>query len=243
MRLYPAIDILDNRAVRLLHGRRDKVTEYGDPVELAKKWQAAGAEILHTVDLNGAFDTSDVNGSTISKIIKSLDIPVQLGGGIKSFERVKFCIEQLGASYVVLGTAAVLNPDIMQRACEKYGEKIVCGIDVKDGLVAVKGWVEVSNITAKTLADRVKKMGVKTVVFTDISRDGALTGVNVEATAHLQNASGMNIIASGGVRGLDDLKALKAKGAFGAIIGKALYTGDIDLREALTSVTAGKRDA
>jgi len=233
MRLYPAIDILDNRAVRLFKGRRDEVTDYGNPLELAQKWESMGAEILHVVDLNGAFDTSDKNNSITSKLIKNVNIPVQFGGGIKSLDRVKFCIEELGARYVVLGTAAVLNPEIMQTACAKYGDKIVCGIDVLDGYVAIKGWVEKSKMTALELALQVKEMGVKNIVFTDISRDGALTGVNVLATTDLQQKSGMNIIASGGVKNIDDVRATKSAGLYGCILGKALYTGDLDFAEAL----------
>ena len=144
MILFPAVDVLDNRAVRLLYGKRDQVTDYGAPVERALKWQEAGAEYLHLVDLNGAFDNSSVNKKTLVEVIKNINIPVQIGGGIKDFDKVKFYLEEVGADRVIIGSACVLNPSLIDVACAKYGNKIASGIDAKDGLVAIKGWVEKS---------------------------------------------------------------------------------------------------
>jgi phosphoribosylformimino-5-aminoimidazole carboxamide ribotide isomerase len=233
MRLYPAVDILDNKAVRLLFGNRSNLTVYGEPCELAARWEAQGAEILHIVDLNGAFDDSDVNKKVIKNIVKAAKIPVQVGGGVKSLDRVKYCVEELGAKFVVIGTAAALNPALIDKAFGLYGDKIVCGIDVKDGKVSIKGWVEQVDLTAKELAQRVKSQGVKRIVFTDISRDGALTGVNIPATVALQSDTGTEVIASGGVRSEEDIINLKCAGVFGAILGRALYTGDLSLQNAL----------
>lgn len=233
MILFPAVDVLDNRAVRLLYGKRDEVTDYGTPVERALKWQEAGAVYLHIVDLNGAFDDSLVNKKTLVELIKNVNIPVQIGGGIKTLDKIKFYLDEVGASRVIVGTACVTNPDMTDKACAVYGNKIAAGIDAKDGFVAIKGWVEKSDLTPKQVALDMKKRGVDTVIYTDISRDGALCGANIEATAKLSRESGMKIIASGGMASLDDIRAVKANGIYGAILGRAIYTGAIDLKEAL----------
>ncbi|MBD5099996.1 MAG: 1-(5-phosphoribosyl)-5-[(5-phosphoribosylamino)methylideneamino]imidazole-4-carboxamide isomerase [Clostridiales bacterium] len=233
MILFPAVDVLDNRAVRLLYGKRDQVTDYGTPLERALSWQNLGAEYLHIVDLNGAFDDSLVNKKTLVELIKNVNIPVQIGGGIKTFDKIKFYLEEVGASRVIVGTACVTNPTLMDEACAKYGNKIASGIDAKDGLVAIKGWVEKSTLTPLDVALDMKSRGVDTVIYTDINRDGALCGVNVDATEKLSKASGMNIIASGGMATLDDVKAVKERGIYGAILGKSIYSGSIDFRQAL----------
>lgn len=233
MILFPAVDVLDNRAVRLLYGKRDEVTDYGTPLDMALRWQESGAQYLHIVDLNGAFDDSLVNKKTLVELIKNVKIPVQIGGGIKTFDKIKFYLEEVGASRVIVGTACVTNPDMMDIACAKYGNKIASGIDAKDGFVAIKGWVEKSTLTPLGVALDMKKRGVDTVIYTDISRDGALCGANIESTAKLSQDSGMNIIASGGMASLDDIKAVKKNNIYGAILGRAIYTGAIDLKEAL----------
>lgn len=233
MILFPAVDVLDNRAVRLLYGKRDEVTDYGTPLDMALRWQESGAQYLHIVDLNGAFDDSLVNKKTLVELIKNVKIPVQIGGGIKTFDKIKFYLEEVGASRVIVGTACVTNPDMMDIACAKYGNKIASGIDAKDGFVAIKGWVEKSSLTPLEVALDMKKRGVDTVIYTDISRDGALCGANIESTAKLSQDSGMNIIASGGMASLDDIKAVKKNNIYGAILGRAIYTGAIDLKEAL----------
>lgn len=240
MILFPAVDILDNRAVRLLYGERDKVTDYGDPAELAAKWLSEGAEYLHVVDLNGAFDDSAVNRKTLVRLIKEVKIPVQLGGGIKTLDKIKFYLEEVGVTRVIVGTACVTAPDMVDKACALYGNRIVAGIDCKDGFVAIKGWVEKSSLTAEKVALDMKERGSDTVVYTDISRDGALTGVNVEATSALAEKTGMNIIASGGMSSLDDVKKLmQKKNIYGAILGRAIYNGNINLAEALAVAKRG----
>ncbi|MDE5549523.1 MAG: 1-(5-phosphoribosyl)-5-[(5-phosphoribosylamino)methylideneamino] imidazole-4-carboxamide isomerase [Clostridia bacterium] len=233
MILFPAVDVLDNRAVRLLYGKRDQVTDYGTPIERALAWQNLGAEYLHIVDLNGAFDDSLVNKKTLVELIKNVNIPVQIGGGIKTFDKIKFYLEEVGASRVIVGTACVTNPSLMDVACAKYGNKIASGIDAKDGLVAIKGWVEKSTLTPLDVALDMKSRGVDTVIYTDINRDGALCGVNVDATERLSKDSGMNIIASGGMATLDDVKAVKEREIYGAILGKSIYSGSIDFKQAL----------
>ena len=233
MILFPAVDVLDNRAVRLLYGKRDEVTDYGTPLDMALRWQESGAQYLHIVDLNGAFDDSLVNKKTLVELIKNVKIPVQIGGGIKTFDKIKFYLEEVGASRVIVGTACVTNPDMMDIACAKYGNKIASGIYAKDGFVAIKGWVEKSTLTPLEVVLDMKKRGVDTVIYTDISRDGALCGANIESTAKLSQDSGMNIIASGGMASLDDIKAVKKNNIYGAILGRAIYTGAIDLKEAL----------
>lgn len=233
MILFPAVDVLDNRAVRLLYGKRDQVTDYGRPIDRALAWQNLGAEYLHIVDLNGAFDDSLVNKNTLVELIKNVNIPVQIGGGIKTFDKIKFYLEEVGASRVIVGTACVTNPALMDEACAKYGNKIASGIDAKDGFVAIKGWVEQSKLTPLNVALDMKSRGVDTVIYTDINRDGALCGVNVEATQKLSQDSGMNIIASGGMATLDDVKAVKERGIYGAILGKSIYSGSIDFEQAL----------
>lgn len=238
MILFPAIDVLDNKAVRLLYGKRDDVTIYGTPVEMALKWQSLGAEYLHLVDLNGAFDNSFDNKKTLIEVVKNCKIPVQLGGGIKSLDKVKFYLEEVGVTRVIMGTACVINPDIADKACALFGNKIVAGIDSKDGFVAIKGWEEQSKLTPLKVAISMKERGVDTIVYTDISRDGALVGINIEETYELGKATGMNIIASGGAAAMQDVSKLIDLKIYGLILGKALYEGKINFDEAIEMVSS-----
>lgn len=232
MILFPAVDILDGRAVRLLYGRRENVTDYGSPVETAVRWRDEGAKFLHVVDLNGAFGDGN-SGAVIKEIVRETGLPVQVGGGVNSVDKAAYYLEEAGAERVILGSAIALNPDAADRICSRFYGKAVAGIDVKDGFVAVKGWVKNSSMTAVQAALAMKERGSDTVVYTDISRDGALTGVNVRATVELGEQTGMNIIASGGVSSTDDISALAKAGVYGAILGRAIYTGNVRLPEAL----------
>lgn len=233
MRIYPAIDIKDGKAVRLLQGRADDKTVYGDdPAEMAKRWAGQGAEYLHIVDLDGAFTGEGKNLTAIARICTAVNIPVQLGGGIRSMLDIKKRFD-LGAARVILGTAAVSNPDFVAQAAAAFPGRIVAGIDAKEGKAAIKGWVEVSNRPAAELAKELHAMGIGTLVYTDISKDGMLSGPNFEATKQMHNVCGMDVIASGGICSLDDIERLAKMGIHGAITGKAIYNGRIDLKEAI----------
>lgn len=229
MILYPAIDILNGRAVRLLHGRRGEVTDYGDPVDCARRWVDAGAGILHVVDLSGAFGEGSSFERTLERIAK-LGVPVQSGGGLRSMAEIHRRF-RAGADRVVLGTVCVEQPEVLYEAVERYRDKIVAGIDAKDGRLAVRGWTQLADKDAFEFGCEAKALGVTDAVFTDIGRDGALSGVNVEETVRM-GETGLNIIASGGVRDLNDLRALQAQGVYGVILGRALYTGAISLKDA-----------
>lgn len=236
MIVFPAIDIRKGKCVRLTEGRFDKETIFGDnPEEMAKKWASLGAEFLHVVDLDGALAGKSVNLSAIEAIVKSVDIPVQLGGGIRTLENIEELLS-LGVSRVILGSVAVKNPNLVREACKKYGDRIVVGIDARDGIVAVEGWGVSGGVEADTLAKQMAEVGVKRIIYTDISRDGMLNGVNVKATARLAKLSNIAVIASGGVNSIEDIKAVKvveSSGVEGVIVGKAIYTDSLDLREAL----------
>lgn len=232
--IYPAIDLLNGRAVRLRQGRREDVTDCGDPVELASLWKSNGAAWLHVVDLEAAFDGQSRQGELIRRMSEAFRGPLQLGGGIRTMADIKIRLEEWGVSRCIIGTAAVTEPHLVKEACVQYPGKIACGIDAKDGLVAVRGWVEVSGITALDLAKDMEKNGAAAVIYTDISRDGMLTGPNVEATKQLAEHVSIPVIASGGIASLMDLKNLKSAGCAGAIVGKALYAGSFTLPEALT---------
>lgn len=234
MRLYPAIDIINEQAVRLVQGDYSKETIYDkDPVKVAKKWEAAGASFIHVVDLDGALDGTWKNKNVISDIVKSVAIPVQTGGGIRTIKDIKERLE-VGINRVILGTVAIKNPAIVEEAVKQFGSKaIVVGIDAKDGMVAVHGWEEVSDMSALELCIKVKAMGVQTIIYTDIAKDGMMQGPNIEQTKNLIKLTDMDIIASGGVSCYDDLKHVQEIQAEGVIIGKALYTNVIDLNEAI----------
>lgn len=234
MQLYPAIDIKEGKCVRLTQGVFDNIKVYSDsPSQIAKLWVSQGATFLHLVDLDGALAGKAVNGAIIKEIIEAVDVPVQLGGGIRSEEAVKSILD-LGVHRVIIGTKAVKEPEFIKVLIERFGpEQIVAGIDAKDGKVAVEGWEKVSTLTAIELCSKMKEYGVRHVVYTDISRDGMLSGPNVEATKKLTKDTGLDIIASGGVSCMDDLRKLRDRGIRGAIIGKALYEKKLDLKEAV----------
>lgn len=236
MIIYPAIDIRGGRCVRLTEGRFDAETVFADdPAEMALKWAGLGAEFLHLVDLDGALAGEGKNVPVIQRILKSVSIPVQLGGGIRNLETIEKLLE-LGVTRLILGSAAVKNPELVAEACKKYPGHIAVGIDAKNGEVAIEGWGQGSGVAATELAKKMASFGVETIIYTDISRDGMLSGVNVEATAALARACGVPIIASGGVASLDDIRRVKdveGDGVQGCIIGKAIYTGAVDLKEAL----------
>ena len=236
MIIFPAIDIRGGKCVRLLKGDFAKETVFSDkPEEMAKKWQAQGAQFLHLVDLDGALAGRPQNLATVEKILAAVDIPVELGGGIRTLESIDEVLA-LGVRRVILGSVAVRDPELVKTACAKYGDRIVVGIDAKDGIVAVDGWGVSGDVEATALAKEMKKAGVKTIIYTDISRDGTLSGVNVEATAKLARESGVAIVASGGVKSIADIEALKPyekDGIEGVIVGKSIYMGTLDLTEAI----------
>jgi len=230
MILFPAIDILEGRAVRLLYGQKQNVTDYGDPVERAKEWIDCGAEILHVVNLSGAFGEK-TDFLHILERISALGIPVQTGGGIRSEAAIRDCFSA-GAARLVLGTVCLEDPQLFRTAIDSYGSAIVAGIDARDGKIALRGWTQISEADAFEFGTSAYALGVRDTVFTDIARDGALSGVNVTATVKMAE-TGLNVIASGGIRDMADLRALKERGVYGAILGRAIYTGNLSLREAI----------
>lgn len=233
MIIYPAIDIKDGRCVRLLQGRFNDVTVYGnDPVQMASKWVSSGAKWLHIVDLDGARGEVSNNRNIILKIVKEFSVPVQAGGGIRTMEDIEHLIGA-GVSRVILGTAAVRNPALVREALSKYPEKVAVGIDAKDGKVAIEGWEQVSDYTAVDFAKKMEQLGCRIIIYTDINTDGTLSGPNIKAMKEMIDNVNMDVIASGGVSSIQDLKNLKEIGAAGAITGKAIYTGAIDLAEAI----------
>ncbi len=234
MQLYPAIDIKGGQCVRLTQGMFDQVKVYSDtPADVAKLWVEKGASYLHLVDLDGALAGSSVNEAVIKSIIGAVSVPVQIGGGIRSLEAVDYMLN-LGVARVIIGTKAVQNPEFIREVTAKFGpEHIVVGVDAKDGFVAIEGWEKVSAISAVDLCRQMQEYGVKHIVYTDIARDGMLSGPNVMMTKKLTVETGMDIIASGGVSSMEDLCQLYEEGIKGAIIGKALYEKRIDLEEAV----------
>ncbi|MBO4898483.1 MAG: 1-(5-phosphoribosyl)-5-[(5-phosphoribosylamino)methylideneamino]imidazole-4-carboxamide isomerase [Clostridia bacterium] len=233
MIILPAIDIIDGNVVRLLRGDYDKMTVYGNsPIERAKAFYAEGAKDLHVVDLDGAKDGSARNYGVIEDIAKFGGLSIEVGGGIRDRETVENYINA-GVSRVILGTAAIENPDFAAEMISAFKEKIAVGVDIKDGFAATKGWTELSDKSCLDLCLEFQSMGAETVICTDISKDGAQSGTNLELYRELQKTLNMNIIASGGVTTLADIKALSEIGVWGAIVGKALYTGSIKLSEAI----------
>ena len=234
MQLYPAIDIKNGKCVRLTQGLFDNVKVYSDtPADMAQVWKEKGASFLHLVDLDGALAGRSVNEETIKKIVSSVNIPVEIGGGIRSEEAVKNMLS-LGVKRVIIGTKAVEEPEFLKDMVEKFGaDAIAAGIDAKAGMVAIQGWEQVSTVTATELCLKMKEYGVKHIIYTDISRDGMLSGPNIPATKKLTLETGLDIIASGGVSCMEDLQSLYDAGISGAIIGKALYENRVDLEEAV----------
>ncbi|SDF31096.1 1-(5-phosphoribosyl)-5-[(5-phosphoribosylamino)methylideneamino] imidazole-4-carboxamide isomerase [Sporomusa acidovorans DSM 3132] len=243
MIIFPAIDIRGGRCVRLTKGRFDQETVFADnPVDMALKWVAVGAEYLHIVDLDGAVAGKSVNLAVVRAIAQAVNIPLQLGGGIRTLENIEQVL-QAGVARVILGSVAVRKPELVREACRRFGSRIVVGIDARDGQAAVDGWEVSGGVGAEELAKRMAGAGVERIIYTDISRDGTLQGVNVAATAALAKAAGIPVIASGGVKSLDDITALKAANAAGGIegviVGKAIYTGAVDVAAAIRLAKEG----
>jgi len=236
MILFPAIDLKDGACVRLVRGQMDQATRFNDdPAAQARDFAAAGFEWIHIVDLNGAFAGAPVNSDAVAAIIGAVDLPAQLGGGIRDMDTIEHWLNA-GVQRVILGTAAIKDPDLVRAACDRFPGRIVVGIDARGGRVAIEGWAETSDTRALDLAMRFENDGVAAVVYTDIDRDGAMQGVNVEATVDLAFALTTPVIASGGVRGIADLTELLAQehaGIEGVISGRAIYDGRLDAAEAL----------
>ena len=239
MILFPAIDLKDGQCVRLQKGDMDAVTVFNDnPADQAKKFEDQGFKYLHVVDLNGAFAGESVNGEAVEAIIKSVNMPVQLGGGIRALEHIEAWLNR-GLSRVILGTIAVRDPELVKEACKKFPGKIAVGIDARGGKVAVEGWAETSELDVIDLAKKFEGAGVAAIIFTDIDRDGILTGINWEATLELAQAVSIPVVASGGLASMDDIEMMikpEMQILEGAISGRALYDGQIDPDVALTKL-------
>ncbi len=236
MRIYPAVDIYDGKCVRLKEGNLEKKEIfYENPVDAAKMWEQKGAQALHIIDLNGAFNGKMGNRAAVEKIINSVSIPVQIGGGLRSIADLTEALNT-GAAKVIIGTGAVLDEELLEKGIEKYLDRIAVSIDAIDGFVAIKGWVNVSEFSAYNFASKIVAKGCKNIIYTDISRDGTMSGPNLDGIEKMCNVEGVRIIASGGVKSIDDLLAIKRTGAEGVIIGKALYAGVIKLEDALRAV-------
>lgn len=237
MILFPAIDLKDGKCVRLLRGDMNQATVFNDsPADQARRFKESGSEWLHVVDLNGAFEGEPVNATAVEAIRGATDVPVQLGGGIRDLKTIEFWLTA-GITRVILGTVAVRDPDLVGEACRQFPGRVALGIDARDGKVAIEGWAEESEIAPLELAKRFEDAGATALIYTDISRDGAMEGPNVEATVALARAVAIPVIASGGVSSLDDLRALKSAGdglLEGVISGRALYDGRIDLSAAMS---------
>ncbi len=233
MNIFPAIDLVNGCAVRLFKGDYNQMTVYSDtPESVACDFEAAGAKFLHLVDLEGAKDGTTPNLETVKKIRKSCNLFIEIGGGIRNMQTIKTYLDA-GIDRVILGTAAVNDEGFLKQAVAKYGDKIAVGVDIKDGFVAIKGWTEKSAFSGMDFCKKMQALGVNTIICTDISKDGAMKGTNLELYRKLSSELNINITASGGVSSIDDVKALAKMDIYGAIIGKAYYTGAIDLKEAL----------
>ncbi len=233
MQMYPAIDLKDGQCVRLMRGNFNQKTVYSeDPVKAALKWQSAGAEWLHVVDLDGARSGDAKNRDAIKEIVKSVHMKVETGGGIRTMDDIENLIKA-GVSRVILGTAAVKNFDLVIEAVREYGDKIAVGIDAKNGFAATDGWEKVSGERAVDFAKKVRAAGVKTIIYTDIATDGALSGPNIPAMEEMVRETDLDVIASGGVSSIEDIKALLKTGVVGVITGRAIYDGKLDLAQAV----------
>ena len=237
MLIFPAIDLFDKKAVRLYKGDYNQMTVYSDnPAEIALDFRAKGAKCIHVVDLEGAKNGETPNFEVIRDIKRTADLFTEVGGGIRSFEVIEKYIS-VGVDRVILGTVAVTNPDFTKEAVSRFGDKIAVGIDLKDGYAAIRGWTEKSALTTDAAMTLMQDIGVRTIICTDISKDGAMKGTNTELYRALSEKYDMNFIASGGVSSIEDIKALSALDVYGAIIGKAYYTGAINLAEAIEVAT------
>jgi phosphoribosylformimino-5-aminoimidazole carboxamide ribotide isomerase len=233
--IFPAVDIKDGRCVRLVQGKKEEVTVYGtDPAGMAREWERQGAQWVHVVDLDGAFSGVPCNREIIRAMVENLSIPFQLGGGIRDFETARGYLE-LGVSRVIIGTGALDNRQLVASLLEEFGsERIIVGIDARDGMVAVRGWEDVTTVTALEMAREMRALGVKRTIYTDISRDGVLQGPNIPAIRAMAEGTGLTVIASGGVSTIEDIVNLRGiSGVEGAIVGKALYEGRLTLGDAL----------
>ena len=243
MEVIPAIDLLDGKCVRLYQGDYNQASIFNDnPVEVARQWTAEGATRLHVVDLDGAKAGKSVNLSVIEAIAKAIDIPVQVGGGLRDREGVSRLLDT-GVQRAILGTVAVEKPELVTQLCEEFPRQIVVGIDARNGKVATKGWLETSEVLATELARRMAKQGAAAIIYTDIHRDGTLSGPNMDALRELAKSIDIPVIASGGVSSLTDLLSLLSLepiGVTGAIVGRAIYTGDVSLKEAVRAVGDGR---
>lgn len=243
MILFPAIDLKDGDCVRLIRGDMDQATVFNtSPAAQAAAFEAQGFSHLHLVDLNGAFEGGPVNGLAVEEILKAISLPVQLGGGIRTMATAAAWIEK-GISRIILGTAALKDPDFVRAACKAFPGKVAVGLDAKDGFVAVEGWADVSSVTVLDIARQFEDAGVSALIYTDIARDGVLTGLNIETTVDLAKAITIPVIASGGLASLDDIKALMAADTDnieGAISGRALYDGRLDPAAALRLIAEAK---
>jgi len=233
MRIYPAVDIYDGKCVRLKEGNLAKMEMfYENPADAAKMWEQKGAKALHIIDLNGAFDGKMGNSKVIEKIIGSVSIPVQVGGGLRNVSDIKEAFNT-GAARVIIGTAAVLDEELLETGLKEYIDKMIVSIDAKDGNVAINGWVNISEFSAYNFAYKIVGKGFRNIVYTDIAKDGLLKGPNFDGIEKMCNVEGARIIASGGITSIDDILAIKETGAEGAIIGKALYAGILKLEDAI----------
>lgn len=245
MIVIPAIDLKDGKCVRLSQGRIDRETVYSeDPLRMARHWEAKGAERLHLVDLNGAFAGRPFHRDLIGEILRAVQIPVEVGGGIRSMETIEDYL-RCGARWVILGTAALRDRPLLKEACRRFPGQIILGIDAKGGRVALEGWTEETSVSANELVSQVEGIGLSAIIFTDVERDGMASGLNIESTRRLARSTSVPVIASGGLSRLEEIEALMAleeEGVVGVVVGRALYTGAIDLEEAirLTKERAGR---
>jgi phosphoribosylformimino-5-aminoimidazole carboxamide ribotide isomerase len=240
MIVIPAIDLKDGMCVRLLQGRKEDATVYSDnPAATAQRWEACGAELLHIVDLDGAFTGHQKNLDSIRQIRRAVRMDIEVGGGIRDMERIDILMS-MGINRIILGTVAIERPELVRDASLKYPGGVLVGIDAKDGLVAVKGWVEVTGVQAGDLALKMQRYGAAGIIYTDISRDGMMTGPNIKAMSKMAGSVSIPVIASGGVSSIDDVRNLLAvKDLWGVITGKALYSGSLDLNEAIKLSKSG----
>lgn len=242
MIIFPAIDLRGGKCVRLFKGDFSRETIFSDnPSAVAVKWEEMGAQYLHVVDLDGALQGETKNREAIRSILGAVHIPMELGGGLRSLESIERALTG-GIQRVILGSAAVENPSLVQEACHRFGDRIVVAIDARDGIVATQGWESSGNVSALDFTKQMADYGVKTVIYTDISRDGTLSGLNLEGAIELSKVSGLRVVASGGVRSLEDIRAVKAHetdGIEGVIVGQAIYSGRLDLKKALRIAAEG----
>ena len=233
MQILPAIDIFEKKAVRLFKGDYAQMTVYGKPLDIAKKFEESGASYIHLVDLEGARAGDSSNFETVSEIISQVNIPCEIGGGIRNMSTVEKYVS-VGADRIILGTSAVSDKEFLKSAVAEFGNKIAVGVDARDGIVSISGWTEQSGIPTLDFIGEMLSLGINTIICTDISKDGALSGANTELYKEILAKYHLNLIASGGVTTLDDVRELKHSGVYGAILGKAIYNGNIDLKEAIS---------